>query len=99
MELAQTIGQGGNGNAGGSGGGGFGGGGGYGRRGGGGGGGGTDDGIAQKGEAFLALLEELDITPQSYSTYLQALIMDVSGGNRPAAAEILYVVVMIVKVK
>jgi hypothetical protein len=80
MELAQSIGQGstGNGNAGGFGVGGFGVGG-FGRRGGGGGGGGGDEGLAQKGEAFLALLAELDITPQSYSQYLQALIMDVSG--------------------
>lgn len=75
MQLAQSIGQGSNGNAGGFGVGG------YGRRGGGGNGGsGADEGLAQKGEAFMALLEELDITPQSYSQYLQALIMDVSGG-------------------
>lgn len=77
MELAPGIGQGGPG-AGAGGGGGFGrggGGSGFGR---GGGGGGSDEGIARKGEALVELLAELDITPASYSQYLQALIMDVS---------------------
>jgi hypothetical protein len=31
-----------------------------------------------QGEALLALLAELDITQQSYSQHLQALLMDVS---------------------
>lgn len=74
LELAEGIGQGAPNRAGGGGSGG-GGGGGFGRNGG---GGGSDEGIAQKGEALLAMLAELDITQQSYSQYLQALIMDVS---------------------
>jgi hypothetical protein len=38
----------------------------------------SDDGIAQKGEGLLSMLAELDITRQSYSQHLQALLMDVS---------------------
>lgn len=72
VDLAQGIGQQGQGQQGrgnnGSGG--------YGR---GGGGNSSDDGIAQKGEGLLAMLAELDITKQSYSQHLQALLMDVSG--------------------
>lgn len=69
LELAQGIGQQAPGRNGGSGG--------YGR-GGGGFGNNTDDGIAQKGEGLLLMLAELDITQQSYSQHLQALLMHVS---------------------
>lgn len=41
-------------------------------------GGALEDGIAQKGEALLALLADLDITYESYTQYLQTLLMDVS---------------------
>lgn len=39
---------------------------------------GSLDGLAQKGEALLGLLAELDITSDSYSGQLQLLLMDVS---------------------
>jgi hypothetical protein len=71
LEMCEGIGQGGaagRGNGNGSGGGGFG------RSGG---GNNSDEGIASKGEGLLDLLGELDITQQSYSQYLQALLMDV----------------------
>lgn len=68
LEMCEGIGQagaGGRGNGNGSGGG-------FGR-----GGNSSDEGIASKGEGLLDLLGELDITQQSYSQYLQALLMDV----------------------
>jgi hypothetical protein len=67
LELAQGIGQQAPGRNAGSGG--------YGR---GGNGINSDEGIAQKGEGLLTMLAELDITQQSYSQGLQALLMDVS---------------------
>jgi hypothetical protein len=75
LEMCEGIGQagaGGRGNGNGSGGGG-----GFGR-----GSSSSDEGIASKGEGLLDLLGELDITQQSYSQYLQALLMDVRRGRR-----------------
>ncbi|WIA37112.1 hypothetical protein OEZ86_014079 [Tetradesmus obliquus] len=37
------------------------------------------DGVAHKGEALLAMLGELQITPESYSGHLQPLLMDAAG--------------------
>lgn len=84
MEMAEGIGQGRPGGSNGISGGGFG-------RGGGSSGGSDSEGIAQKGEGLLAMLAELDITQESYSQYLQALLMDVSATGGRVSLRVLSV--------